>query len=355
MLNQFIGLTSGSLSRKPLRTLFLLLTIVGTLLAFMSTESATRELSTSAISVWNTQNYDLSIVGDGAFSLSQEIRDMVGVRDSENAYMITAKVNGFSGDVFVVEDGHMLKLKWAQGREPQTEGEITVGSFIAKRDRLEIGSETKISGPDADSVAVVYIVSGAMANPASSCIMTKEGLSRVEPVVEQYQTVLVARDAAIDVKKTKNKIEELAAGKGINIQDPGESQYMVDSTVYAITEGTSWLVLASGMSSFLILLGLYQRDRSYELGVLRALGYSRVAVFTVLSLESLVLITIGLAIGVFASIVGTYALSMGNVSTLIARTGRAIQEVAMVSVFLALIVSGRTSNFEVTRLLRVER
>lgn len=354
MINQFISLTSGSLSRNRLRTAFLLFTIVGTLLAFMATEAATRELSSSAINVWNTQNYDLSIVGAGAFSMSPEIKDMVGVRDSENAYMIAAKVNRFSGDVFVVEDGHMLKLKWASGREPQTEGEIAVGSFVSKRDRLGIGSEIKVSGSDAKSNAI-YIVSGIMENPASSCIITKEGLVRIEPSPEQYQTVLVARDAAIDPKKTKLAIEALASKKALKMNDPGESQYMVDSTVYTITSVTSLLVLASGMSSFLILLGLYQRDRSYELGVLRALGYSKVSVFLVLSLDSLILIAIGLLIGILGSIAGTYALNLGNVSTLLARNAGPVQNVGMAGLLLALIVSFRTSNLKLTRLLRVER
>lgn len=355
MIYQFVSLTSGSLSRNPLRTLFLLLTIVGTVVAFMLTEAASRELSASAISTWNTQPYDLSIVGSDAFSVSHKIREIAGIQGVENVYRTFANVNGFGGDILVVEDGHMVNLKYESGRGPQAEDEIAVGSFVAKRDRLEIGSEARLSRTDDDAKTVGYRVCGIAANYIEKSVVTREGLTRLEPSPEQYQTVLVARDASIDVARTKEKIESVIREKDLKVHDHGESQYIVDSTVYKITSATSGLVLISGMSSLLILLGLYQRDRSYELGVLRALGYSKTSVFLVLAFDSLVLIVTGLLIGLFGSVAVMWAFRLGNLSTLIERNGKPTMTVGIVSLFLAIIISYRTSNSDVTRLLRVER
>ena len=354
MISQFASLASGSLSRNPLRTLFLLLTIVGTMFAFVGTEAATRELSMSTMNMWNAQSYDLAVTGAGAFSISKPVGGMAGVRGTEDVYLMPAIVNGNAGQVLVTEEGRMINPKYASGGKPQADYEIAVGGFIAERDALDIGSDIRLSRTNGDEEAVVYTVSGIVSSPPSLCIMTKEGLTRLEPSPEQYQTVLVARDASIDVTKTRERIRQVIEGTGMKVHDYGESQVMVDSRVYAITSVTSGLVLISGMSSFLILLGLYQRDRSYELGVLRALGYSKIAVFLVLSLDALSLIAMGLLIGLLGSIAGTYLFHLGNLSTLLARNGEAMWEVGWVSVLLAVVTSYRSSNSPVMRLLSIE-
>ena len=349
----FASSMSSSLSRSPLRTLFLLLTIVGTLFAFMGTEAATRALSMSAADIWNTSSYDLSIAGPSAFSISKRVGEMVGVRSTEDVYVMPAIVNWNAGEVLVAGDGRIMAPKYASGREPQTEYEIVVPSFIAERDLLEIGSEVTLSKTDGDARAVVYEVCGTILDQA--CVLTKEGLTRLEPSPEQYQTVLVARDASIDAANTRERIEQLVEGTGMKVRDYRADQVMVNSRVYAITSVTSGLVLVCGMSSFLILLGLHQRDRAYEFGVLRALGYSKKSVFWVLLADSSILIAAGLLIGFLGSVAGTYAFRLGNVSTLIARNGGSMRDVGIASLLLAAIVSYRTSNSAVTQLLRTDR
>ncbi len=165
----------------------------------------------------------------------------------------------------------------------------------------------------------------------------------------------MARDASIDAAKTRQRIEQSAAGTRMKVHDLRGDRVMVNSRVYVITSATSGLVLICGMSSFLILLGLHQKDRSYELGVLRALGYNKRSVFLVLFANSTVLIGAGLLIGSLASIAATYSFRLGNVSTLIARNGESIVTIGIVSLFIAAFVSYRTSNSAVTQLLRTDR
>ena len=203
--------------------------------------------------------------------------------------------------------------------------------------------------------AITYQVCGIMSNNYSTCLITREGLARLDPELERYATVFVSRDAAIDPGKTKTTILKAIAPMNLKVHDIGESQYMVDSAVYAITTAISGLVLMSGMSSFLIMLGLYQRDRSYELGVLRALGYSKLAVFLALSLDSLILIASGLLIGVLGSAIVTFAFGLGNLNTQVELNLGPLRTVGVVSLLLSMIVSARTGNSKVTRLLSVER
>lgn len=344
---------SSSLSRSPLRTLFLLLTIVGTMFAFMGTEAATRALSMSAADAWNTSLYDLSIAGPSAFSISKQVAEMVGVRSTEDVYRMPAIVNWNAGEVLVAGDGRIIAPKYASGRKPQTEFEIVVPSFIAERDLLEIGSEITLSNTVGEAGVVVFQVCGTIFDQA--CVVTKEGLTRLEPSPEQYQTILVARDASIDAADTRDRIEHLVEGTGMQVRDYREDRLTVSSRVYAITSITSGLVLICGMSSFLILLGLHQRDRSYELGVLRALGYSKRSVFLLMFVNSAIIVGAGLLIGFLGSVVSTYAFRFGNVSTLIVRNGGSMRDVGIASLLLAAIVSYRTSNPAVTRLLRTDR
>jgi hypothetical protein len=340
---------------NPLRTLFLLLTIMGTVFAFMGTEAATRDLASSTTDVWNAYSYDLSITGPSAFSVTKQVTEMAGVRGAEDIYVMPAIVNGSAGEVFVAGDEHMFDPKYASGHKPQTEYEIAVGRFIAERDLLEIGAEVTLSRADDYAKTVVYKVTGMISDQAYLTVITKEGLARLEPSPEQYQTVLVARDASIDVSTTGKRIEQLVKGTEMKVHDHRETRIMADTAVYAITSVTSGLVLICGMSSFLILLGLHQRDRSYELGVLRALGYNKKSVFWLLFADSLILIAVGLLIGFLGSVAGTYAFRLGNVSTLIARNGGPMTTVAIVSLFIAAAVSNRTSNSPVTQLLRTDR
>ncbi len=354
-IRRFTGLMSGIHLGNPLRTLFLLLTIVGTLFAFMGTEAATRDLSMSAANVWSTSLYDLSITGPSAFSISKQVTEMVGVRSAEDVYVMPAIVNGGAGEVLVAGDGRIVDPRYASGRKPQTEYEIAVGRFIAERDLLEIDSEITLSRTDGYAEAVVYKVCGIVSDPAYLSVITKEGLARLEPSPEQYQTVLVARDASIDAANTREQIEQIVEGTGMKVRDYRADQVMVNSRVYAITSVTSGLVLLCGMGSFLVLLGLHQRDRSYGLGVLRALGYSKKSIFSVLFADSSLLIGAGLLIGSLGSVAAVYALHLGNVSTLIARNGGPTVTVAIASLSLAAFVSHRTSNSSVTQLLRADR
>jgi hypothetical protein len=106
---------------------------------------------------------------------------MVGVRGAEDVYIMPAIVNGNPGEVLVTGDGRMINPKYASGRNPQTEHEIAVGSFIAERDLLEVSSEIALSRTDKEDEAVVYEICGVISNPASLSALTKEGLTRLEP------------------------------------------------------------------------------------------------------------------------------------------------------------------------------
>ena len=218
-MGQFATLTSRILSRNPLRTLFLLFTIVGTMLAFMGTEAATRDLSASAADVWNDQAYDLSVTGLGAFSVSKQVGEMAGVRSAEELYIMPAIVNGNAGEVLVDGDGRMVEPKYVSGREPKSEFEIAVGRFIADRDQLEVGSDITLSKADGGVEAIVYKVCGIMSSPPSRCVMTKGGLTRLHPSPEKFQTVLVARDASMYVTKTRQRVEQMVKGTGIRVLD----------------------------------------------------------------------------------------------------------------------------------------
>ncbi len=356
-MGELVRLNSGSFLRNPGRTLLLLLVVIGTLVAFMITEAAMRDLAASSIDAWNADPYDMSIRGPGAFSLGPIVGQMVGIRGTQNVYEAPVNLNSFSGKALVLGDGSLIRLKIESGRLPEAPDEIVVDSSVAKRDRLDVGSEAKISRTDDHTYVVNFTVCGiASGIHTDNCVTTKEGLGRLQPSLEQYETVYVARDAAVDLAKTKKLIAELVEGdENLKLVDHGESRYIADSNVYTISAGISWLVLCAGMASFLILLGLYQRDRSYELGVLRALGYNKIAVFLVLSLDALALIAIGLLIGLLGSISVTLAMRLGNISTLIARNGSPTVKVAAASILIATVVSLRTSNSKVTRLLRAER
>jgi len=122
--------------------------VIGTLVAFMITETAMRDLAASSIDAWNSDPYDMSIRGPNAFSLAPRIGQMVGIRGVQNAYEAPVNINGFSGKALVLGDGSFLKVKIESGRLPEAPDEIVVDSSVAKRDRLDVGSEVKVSRTD---------------------------------------------------------------------------------------------------------------------------------------------------------------------------------------------------------------
>lgn len=203
----------------------MLLTIVGTLFAFMGTEAATRALSMSAADIWNTSSYDLSIAGPSAFSISKRVGEVVGVRSTEDVYRMPAIVNWNAGEVLVAGDGRIMAPKYASGREPQTEQEIVVPSFIAERDLLEIGSEVTLSKTDGDARAVVYEVCGTILDQA--CVVTKEGLTRLEPSPEQYQIGSVAGTYAFRL----GNVSTLIARNGGPMRDVGIASLLLAAIV----------------------------------------------------------------------------------------------------------------------------
>ena len=87
MTRLMLQLVQWGLARKPLRTLFLLLTVIGSLAAFITTEAVMRDIAIRSIGTWRFDPYDITVTGSNVYDLEDRISKLAGVSKVERTIM----------------------------------------------------------------------------------------------------------------------------------------------------------------------------------------------------------------------------------------------------------------------------
>lgn len=314
-------LVQWGLTRKPLRTLFLLLTVVGSLAAFTCTEAVMRDIAVRSIGTWRSDPYDITVTGLNAYEQEKPITGISGVSQVERAIVFEAMIGAGMAPIAVPSTGStLLPFEYVEGLAPGTEQEIAVTSSIANMQALKLGDKVELALRSNLDKPVTYTVSGILVHKqglARVNVVTTQGAERLHKELSNHSTLLVLLHPSASQEVIYNAIRPLGAELTIRLYNQSFDQGF--STAEALISLTIMLVLGVSTISLYMLFYLGQQERAYELGVLRALGFSKRKVVTTLVIEgALILLAGGLASFLVLFLVATL-LNMGRWDVLLAQ------------------------------------
>ncbi|HXD31222.1 MAG TPA: ABC transporter permease [Pyrinomonadaceae bacterium] len=188
-------------------------------------------------------------------------------------------------------------LRLISGRPPQAFDEIVIDEIKAKNGNYSPGSVVKLFGKRQYRVTGVY---------------SPESGARVKMTLAAMQDALEAPNKCTYILiKVREPLKEAELAKRIDTALPGNKVQFtrdvfksVETTIPALGVFLRTLVgLAAIISILVVLLAMYTTitERTKEIGILKALGASRIYIVSVIEKEALVISVMGLIIGFAAS------------------------------------------------------
>jgi len=318
----FAGLVLHNLNRRRLRSVVTAIAVMLGVTAVLALGVLTSSLRRSAVAVLRTGNADFSVSQRGASDILYSALDRgqvdavaktPGVDSAVGVFVKTAHLS--RSHPFFVEFGVDPKdeaaygIKVLQGRSPSADAtdEIMLGWRAAKDLHAPVGTKLKI---EERVFKVVGIMStGNVFGDASGMFpITELQAWHRQPGV--YTLVFVQAKPSTNISALRKRIEadnpQLATAA--SEKDYGQ----VDRNlvlVSAANVGGSILALFIGATGVMntSLLSFFERIR--EFGVLRALGWSRRRLITLVFGEALVVSLIGAALGVLVGFVAVEGLT----------------------------------------------
>jgi putative ABC transport system permease protein len=189
-------------------------------------------------------------------------------------------------------------LTLLSGRPPQAFDEVVIDEVKARNNNYGVGSTFKLFGK------VQYRVTG---------VYSPESGARTKMTLAAMQDALEAPEKCTYILiKVREPLKEAELAKRIDAQLPGNKVQFtrdvfksVETTIPALGVFLKTLVgLAAIISMLVVLLAMYTTitERTREIGILKALGASRIYIVGVIEKEAIVISAIGLIIGFVISL-----------------------------------------------------
>ncbi len=202
-----------------------------------------------------------------------------------------------------------LKREWKiDGEFPSASGDLLVGSETAKDRDWKLGAQVTLPGLDGASGRISGIIRPTQGADDLFIYMPLQDVQSQFKRPHQITHMLVRLDSPESMESVVNALRSCGAGLEMNVVPLAH----LFSTINNLVQGTRFLLgcvalialLAAGAGlSNTILMAVAERTR--EIGVLRAIGASRLRVFGLILGETLALCVIGGAAGIAAAIIGS--------------------------------------------------
>lgn len=302
MIKLYHRLTCWGLLRQPLRTTLLILAIAGAVSSFVLIDFATRDMAVGAMAAWRADApFDLTVTHVNARDRLSAVTALAGVTRVEATTWLGIVVAAEVTQAVVPVDGSVLAFEYIEGRAPLTGREIAVTSLIAERLALAVGETVAVSSTGDMGRAVEFVVCGILSpSPGMPTlnVLTDEGVQRIATAPAQHATLLITLDGQVDITEIQRSIRRVLSGAQMTAfadQYAGvERGTGIVELLVAALQNVVFLVCAACVFA---LFYLALRERSYELGVMRAIGHSKALMMAVLAGEGLVMAAAAAGLG----------------------------------------------------------
>lgn len=207
----------------------------------------------------------------------------------------------------------MLDVKrfWRiNGAFPKREGELLVGSEMAASRKLSVGQEIALPGMDGPKGKVAGILGATQAADDMFIYMPLADAQRIFKRPNEITHILVRLDKPELMENVVGELRGCDAGLDMNVVPLAHLFHTIENLVQStrlllFSVALVALIAAGAGVSNTILMAVSERTR--EIGVLRAIGAGRSAVFGLIWCETTVLCAIGGLTGVAIALIGSKA------------------------------------------------
>jgi putative ABC transport system permease protein len=242
-----------------------------------------------------------------------EVRSVPGVAAVAPVFMTAVYAGDGTQTVYEGVDKNMLMLKpnWRiEGRFPQREGELLLGSEIARRLDCQVGEKMNVPGGRAEKGLVVGILAPTQGAEDTFILMRLSDAQRRFDHPSELTHILVRLADPNDLERAVSQLRGCDAGLAMNVVPLAHVfrtiQSLVNSTrvLLGCIAAIGLLVAGAGVSNAILMA---VGERRQEIGVMRALGASRFDIFRLIWSETLQTCFGGALIGVGLAFIGSRA------------------------------------------------
>ena len=235
---------------------------------------------------------------------TDKIANVSGVSEAYPIYVILTSVgddymntligidpNGTTMADIVISDGRMFK---------NNSSEVILGKIYADDNNLSVGDKLRIDGEDFD---IVGIIETGDSNMAGAVFTSIEKVAEVNDDSDSISNIYVKVDKGADAQEVADRIDSMYGDNITTVTSVMEMGQMADmlNMLKASSWGISLLAIVVGGLGIIntMLMSVFERTR--EIGVLKAVGWSNRKILTMIVGESLVITIVSAIIG---SIIG---------------------------------------------------
>lgn len=238
----------------------------------------------------STRYVDLLRETEGVDEVVPVIRYIIPRENSRFGFL---QIDGVDWQPFA----QMNEMHIVEGMAAQANDEIIIDEKYARDNYLRVGSRVQVLGSEP------HIVTGIFA-PASG--------ARIKMSLAAMQSVLESPDKCTYILvKCRDGVAPSVVAERINAALPGNRIYFTSDLVVSIEQSipafTPFLRTLVGLaiivSALFVMLSMYTTiaERTREIGILKALGASRLRIVTVIEREALLISLVGLVVGVIVA------------------------------------------------------
>jgi putative ABC transport system permease protein len=323
-----------NLFRRKIRSILTATGVAVAIGAMVALVGITNGFKKSTLESFNQHDIDLIVTASGAEleldsyvdeSVGQRIGEMPGVKKVGTGLLNMREVrkrSGRSNSAFIQgwELGNFQydTVTYLEGRRPETDDEVMVGTNLAGNLRLKLGDPIIISDKkeNANEFKVVGIVQGASVfenNMATISLRRLQKIMNQPGKVTGFSLVLDKKAGVVD--RIKQAIIDMRDkdGKSLGLSAMTTQEYVSTMLHIRLASAMAWLtsllavlIGAIGMLNTMIMSVL---ERIKEIGILRAVGWRKSRVVRMILGEAVLLSLVGAVLGIAGACVLTYFLT----------------------------------------------
>lgn len=184
--------------------------------------------------------------------------------------------------------------------------ELIIGKVVAEKDDIKVGDSVDLG---LEKYKVVGIFESGNPNQDMSCFMNLKNAQKVMHAENNYTSIFVKVDKDVDVDKVTNEIESKYGNNLTTISSLSDLAMVKDMVdmLNGASLGISILAVIIGAVGIVNTMLMSVLERTREIGVLKAVGWSSKRILSMIIGESVV---ITITAGIIGSIVGTLGVEL---------------------------------------------
>lgn len=297
-------------TRDRLKVAFMVLAMVGGMAAYAMLEPTLSHVSATSMQMWRTEvPWDISIKGAGVHSLAESFSSIGGIIAYEEVFLVDAILPRGQVTLLALKAHSepaagtmpMFSLECVEGKGPAAENEIALTQELSEALGLTVGDPVSLLPVESPEAPVRFTVSGVLAakmRVPTLPVITEEGASRVCPDLSRYECILVMLDGRVDIARVASAFRKLAPHAQVVTL---EEQYRGVSTGFgyagAILSAAQVITMVVATASLITLFFLGEKTKSYQMGVLKAVGVPSSWLVLSSGIEGVMILCAGGALG----------------------------------------------------------